>query len=97
MLALGAHPVELADLEELAAVAFDEQAGHIDRLRAQAVAVPSALLESAVAGLAEPLGARNPLRVAEAIARLGGRPANPVSVEEHEDAILARIEGASTA
>ena len=28
---------------------------------------------------------RTPLRVAEAIARLGGRPEDPRSVEEHED------------
>ena len=44
-----------------------------------------------VAGLREPLGAAHPLRIAEAVARLGGRPADPVSVEEHDEAVLALL------
>ena len=39
---------------------------------------------------------RHPLRVAEAVARLGGRPADPRSVEDHEEAVLALL-GAATA
>jgi hypothetical protein len=41
--------------------------------------------------LREPIGAGHPLRIAEAVARLGGRPADPRSVEEHEDAVYALL------
>ena len=37
--------------------------------------------------LREPIGARHPLRIAEAVARLGGRPAGPL--DDYEDAVLA--------
>jgi hypothetical protein len=36
----------------------------------------------------EPIGAHHPLKVAHAVAKLGGRPSDPASVEEHEDAVL---------
>ena len=42
--------------------------------------------------LRAPIGAGHPLRIAEAVARLGGRPADPRSVEEHEEAVLALLE-----
>ena len=42
--------------------------------------------------LRAPIGAGHPLRIAEAVARLGGRPADARSVEEHEDAVLALLE-----
>ncbi len=45
--------------------------------------------------LREPIGAAHPLRVAAAIAALGGRPADPASVAEHEEAVLAALERAS--
>jgi hypothetical protein len=77
-----------ADLDELAQLAFEDHG--IDRLRARAVAVPARVLEPA--DLKEPIGAHHPLRVAEAIARLSGRPEDPRSVEEHEDAVLALLE-----
>jgi hypothetical protein len=79
-----------ADLEELAPLAFDDHAARIDRLRARAVAVPARLYEPAE--LRAPIGSHHPLRVAETIARLGGRPEDPRSVEEHEDAVLAQLE-----
>jgi len=79
-----------ADLEELAPLAFEDHAASIDRLRARAVAVPARLYEPAE--LREPIGSHHPLRVAEAIARLGGRPEDPRSVEEHEDAVLAQLQ-----
>ena len=41
------------------------------------------------AALREPIGSHHPLRVAEAVSRLGGRPADPGSVEDHEEAVLA--------
>ncbi len=74
---------------ELVPLAFDEHARGIDRLRAAAHAVPGAVL--ADVELREPIGAGHPLRIAEAVARLGGRPADPRSVEEHEDAVYALL------
>jgi hypothetical protein len=78
-----------ADLGELAELALDEHTAGIDRLRARAVAAPARLLEGPE--LKEPIGAHHPLRVAEAIARLGGHPEDPRSVEAHEDAVLALL------
>jgi hypothetical protein len=72
---------------ELAAIAFDEeQLRTVDRLRARAFAVPESVLESA-RDMRDPIGPSHPLRVAELVARLGGRPADEASVAEHEDAI----------
>jgi hypothetical protein len=76
---------------ELAALAFDEQVGVVDRLRARGVAVPAHVVAGAVGELREPIGATHPLRVAEAVARLGGRPADPASSDEHEEAVLAML------
>jgi hypothetical protein len=87
LLALPAR-TDPADLDELVQLAFEDHA--IDRLRARAVALPARVLEPA--DLKEPIGAHHPLRVAEAIARLQGRPEDPRSVEEHEDAVLALLE-----
>ncbi len=77
-------------LEELGPLAFEEQVEGIDRLRAQALVVPAVVLGDA-AGLREPIGSRHPLLIAEAVARLGGRPADPASVEAHEDAVLSVV------
>jgi hypothetical protein len=74
---------------ELAQLAFDEAVKGVDRLRAHAVALPDHVLEGEVADLREPLGASHPLKIAEAVARLGGHPADPASVAAHEDTILA--------
>ena len=91
-LALLGYPARLdpATLEELGPLAFEDHAGGIDRLRARALVLPAFVLGD-VAGLREPLGAAHPLRIAEAVARLGGRPADPVSVEEHDEAVLALL------
>jgi hypothetical protein len=78
------------DLDELAPLAFEEHARRIDRLRVRAVAVPARLFEAVE--LREPIGAHHPLRIAELIARLGGRPEDPRSVEEHEEQVLARLQ-----
>src|SRR4051794_11063328 len=50
--------VEPAELEELAAMAFDEHVRAIDRLRARAVALPPGLLDAS--GLREPMGDGHP-------------------------------------
>ena len=73
---------------ELAALALEEQVLGVDRLRARAVAVPTALVEGVADTLRPPIGASHPLRIAEAVARLGGRPADAQSVDEREDAVL---------
>ena len=78
------------ELEELGPLAFDDHASNLDRLRARAVAAPGRLLEGPE--LREPIGAHHPLRVAEAVARLGGRPEDPRSVEELEEAVLAVLQ-----
>jgi hypothetical protein len=87
-----ALPARLApeELQELGPLAFDDHASGLDRLRTRAVAAPGRLL--AGPELREPIGAHHPLRVAEAVARLGGRPEEPRSVEELEEAVLAVLE-----
>jgi hypothetical protein len=88
-----AYPAPDADgeaLEVLAPLAFDDHAGTIDRLRARGFAVPARLLGEVDARA--PIGAGHPLRIAEAVARLGGHPASPSDVEAHEEAVLALLE-----
>ena len=74
---------------DLVALAFDEHADKLDRLRARAHALPAGVIEDVE--LRAPIGAGHPLRVAEAVARLGGHPADPHDVEAHEDALLALL------
>jgi hypothetical protein len=92
LLALPAAGLEPPDLEELVPLAFEDHARRIDRLRAHALALPPSVLEPVA--LKPPIGAGHPLRIAETVARLGGRPEDPRSVEEHEDAVLALLEPA---
>jgi hypothetical protein len=73
---------------ELVPLAFEEHVQDIDRLRARALALPPAALED-VGDLKPPIGAAHPLNIALEVARLGGNPADPASIAEHEDAILA--------
>lgn len=75
---------------ELGAVAFDESAGAVDRLRARALIVPPGLLAD-VRDLRAPIGATHPLLVAEAVAQAGGDPADAGSVADHEDIVLASL------
>ncbi|MDQ3607993.1 MAG: hypothetical protein M3459_03705 [Actinomycetota bacterium] len=87
-----AVPVRHGDAE-LAVVAYEEATARIDRLRTRAFALPGHVLDGVHGALAPPIGDQHPLRVAEAVARLGGRPADPASVEIHEEAVLALIGG----
>ncbi|HEX6742692.1 MAG TPA: hypothetical protein VF087_00725 [Solirubrobacteraceae bacterium] len=82
------------DDAELVPLAFETQVEGIDRLRARAVAVPAGVLAD-VDDLREPIGAAHPLVVAAHVAALGGRPADPASMEEHEDAVLAALDAAA--
>jgi hypothetical protein len=90
VVALPAPALDAATLDELVPLAFDEHAAGIDRLRAAARSVPGAVL--ADAALREPIGAGHPLRIAEAVARLGGRPADPRSVEDHEELVYPLLD-----
>jgi hypothetical protein len=76
---------------ELAALAFEEQAVSVDRLRARALAVPAHVLED-VDDLRQPIGAGHPLLVALEVARQGGRPADPESVQALEETVLALLQ-----
>jgi len=87
---LPAPALDPAGLDELVPLAFDEHASGIDRLRASALAIPGALLPEVA--LREPIGAGHPLRIAEAVARLGGRPADARSVEEHEEVVYPLLQ-----
>jgi hypothetical protein len=92
-LLLGVPAPRLApgDLDELVPLAFEDHASGIDRLRAAALALPGAVLADAVGGLRAPIGAGHPLRVAEAVARLGGRAEDPASAAELDDAVEALL------
>jgi hypothetical protein len=82
------------DDAELVPLAFADHVAGIDRLRAQAVALPADVLAD-VDDLREPIGAAHPLVVAAHVAALGGRPADQASMEEHEDAVLAALDAAA--
>ena len=74
---------------ELAGLAFEEHATTIDRLKAVAYALPPNVIDDVP--LKKPIGAGHPLKVAEAIARMKGRPADPRDVEANEDTLLALL------
>ncbi len=81
-------PTPVEEDAELAAVAFEEHVAPVARLRARALAVPGHVLAEAGDWRAPIAQA---LRSAEAVARLGGRPADADSVAEHEEAVLALL------
>jgi hypothetical protein len=82
------------DDAELVPLAFETQVQGVDRLRARALAVPASVLTD-VDDLRDPIGAAHPLVVAAHVAALGGRPADPASMEEQEDAVLAALDAAA--
>ena len=93
-LAIAVPAVHAGEDAELAAVAFEEHAAAIARLRSRALALPAHVLEEA-GGWRAPVALA--LRSAEAVARFGGRPADGESVAEHEDAVLAIVQPATGA
>jgi len=76
---------------DLAVEAFEDNVADVDRLRARAYAVPTAALGD-VGELRPPIGELHPLRIAEAVARFGGRPAEASSLAEHEEAVLTVLD-----
>jgi hypothetical protein len=70
--------------------ALDDAAAAIDRLRARAELLPPHVLD--VQDLRPPIGATHPLRVAEAVTRLGGSPLDEEALESHEPQLLRVLE-----
>ena len=70
--------------------ALDDACVGIDRLRARAQLLPGHVLEPQ--DMRPPTGATHPLRVTEAIARLGGSPLDGDSLEGLEDQVLRLLE-----
>jgi len=95
MLALSypaADPVEAAEYaQEALSAEFEER--RIDRLRAVSHLLPGHVLED-VSDLRPPIGATHPLRVAEAVTRLGGSPLDDDTVEALEHQLLNLLEPA---
>src|SRR5215211_5518967 len=83
MLALAYPAVQPAQ----AALAAEFEERRIDRLRARAHLLPGHVVEG-VADLRPPIGATHPLRVAEAVTRLGGSPLDEEAVEALEQQLL---------
>jgi hypothetical protein len=75
---------------EYAREALDDAAASIDRLRARTHLLPAHVLEPE--DLRAPIGATHPLRVAEAVARLGGSPLDEESIEALEQDLLLLLE-----
>jgi hypothetical protein len=80
---------------EYAQAALDDAFAGLDRLRARTLVLPGHVLEG-VQDLRPPIGATHPLRVAEAVARLGGDPLDVDSVEPLEATLLALLEPSGT-
>jgi hypothetical protein len=76
---------------DLVPIAFETHVAGVDRLRARALTLPERVLADAD-DLRAPIGVAHPLVVAARVAGLGGRPADPASMEEHEDAVLAALD-----
>jgi hypothetical protein len=93
MLALAypaSDPAEAAEYaHEALAAEFEDR--RIDRLRAQSHLLPGHVVED-VSGLRPPIGATHPLRVAEAVTRLGGSPLDDATVEALEQQLLHLLE-----
>lgn len=72
-------------VEAFAGELLAERVEPIPRLRARGLTVPAAVLADTPATLRDPIGAGHPLRVAEAVARLGGDPVSgpDEAMEEH--------------
>jgi hypothetical protein len=87
-------PTPVREDPELAVVAFEEHVAHVARLRVRALALPDHVLADAGDWRAPVAKA---LHIAEAVARLGGRPADADSVAAHEDALLALLAPAAGA
>lgn len=85
---------DLFEHVEFALEFFPDHLEHVDRLRATAYGVPAAVL-SDVEDLRLPIGELHPLRIAEAVARFGGQPADAGSLREHDEDVIAILDPTS--
>jgi hypothetical protein len=95
MLALSYPATDPAEAAEYAheALAAEFEERRIDRLRARAHLLPGHVFEL-MADLRPPIGSTHPLRVAEAVTRLGGSPIDEDSVDALEQQLLHLLEPA---
>ena len=86
--AFGGHLVlRMGEVDaSIAVLAFDEAVAGVDRLRAKGDAVSEGIIHAT--DWREPIGPHHPLKVAHAVVKVGGRPSDPHSVEQHEEAVL---------
>jgi hypothetical protein len=84
-----AYPAAEFDPEFVALAFDDDHAQNLDRLRARALALPPGVIDDVE--LRVPIDPWHPLRIAEAVARLGGRPADAQSRDAHEEAVTALL------
>jgi hypothetical protein len=93
MLALAYPATDPAEASEYAheALSAEFEERRIDRLRARSHLLPSHVLED-VSDLRPPIGATHPLRVAEAVTRLGGSPLEEETIEALEQQLLHLLE-----
>lgn len=82
------------DHVEYAVELFPYQLEHVDRLRAAAHGLPGVVLADAE-DLRAPIGELHPLRIAEAVARFGGHPADAGSVRSHDENVIAVLDPTS--
>jgi hypothetical protein len=94
-LALSYRAADPRHAAEYAREALDEAVASIDRLRASAHLLPGHAL--AIDDLRPPIGATHPLRVAEAVTRLGASPLDEDAVERLEPELLRLLEPAGRA
>jgi hypothetical protein len=95
MLLLAYPAADPGEAAEYAHEALNAEFGEkrIDRLRARALLLPGHVVEDA-ADPRPPIGTTHPLRVAEAVTRLGGSPLDDDSVEALEEQLLRLLEPA---
>jgi hypothetical protein len=91
-LALSYPAADSAWSADYAREALEDACASIDRLRAHAVLLPEHVLE--LGDLRAPIGGTHPLRVAEAVSRLGGSPLNEDAVEALEPELVRLLEPA---
>jgi hypothetical protein len=77
---------------EYATLALGERVAGVDRLRCVALLVPGHVVETTDADWREPIGPTHPLRVAEAVKRMGGSALDEDSLERCEEALEGLLE-----
>jgi hypothetical protein len=85
---------DLFEHAEFALEFFPDHLEHVDRLKAVAYGLPAAVLAD-VEDLRPPIGELHPLRIAEAVARFGGQPADSASLVAHDEEVIGLLDPTS--